>query len=115
MFSIRLQELMRKKNLSITQLSKALGINHSTLRGWLKHSKSPRYKNIIRVARYFNVTVDYLLGIIDRDDITYPANEVMPVSPCLRELLLTCHDMDKEKIEKVAHVAKFIESENNDN
>ncbi len=62
-FNERLKELRLKNNLSYLELSKLLQINRSTLYDWENRGKEPRIKMLIKVAKFFNVKVDYLLGI----------------------------------------------------
>ena len=62
-FSERLKELRLKNNFSYLELSKLLQINRSTLYDWENRGKEPRIKMLIKVAKFFNVKVDYLLGI----------------------------------------------------
>ena len=47
------------RHISIAKLEKECGLGNATIRGW-EHS-SPQIDNLIRVARYFGVSVDSLL------------------------------------------------------
>jgi transcriptional regulator with XRE-family HTH domain len=59
----RLEEL-RGKN-SIEKVSKDLGKNRYTYRGWETGYRTPKGNNLILLAKYYNTTVDYLLGKTD--------------------------------------------------
>ena len=65
-FVIRLHELMRLESLSIADLSRRVNIPRTTINCWLIKTRLPKVDAIVRLADYFNVSTDYLLG---RDDI----------------------------------------------
>jgi len=54
-----------KGNMSIYRLSREVDIEHTTIRTW--NSKIPRADAVVKVAKYFNVSADYLLGLEERD------------------------------------------------
>jgi len=56
----KIKELAAQKNISIRQLEEKLGFANATLRRWNKNK--PSIDKIQAVAKYFNVSVDYLLG-----------------------------------------------------
>ncbi|MDE6411368.1 MAG: helix-turn-helix domain-containing protein [Clostridia bacterium] len=64
-FATRLKELRTEKNLSQVQLSKATGLSRSVIGYWESGKKHPTSPAIITLAKYFNVTTDYLLGVTD--------------------------------------------------
>ncbi|CAM2749482.1 helix-turn-helix domain-containing protein [Fructilactobacillus fructivorans] len=55
----RVKELAKNKNISIRELEHQLGFSNGTLQKWDKTANSQKLK---KVANYFNVSVDYLLG-----------------------------------------------------
>lgn len=56
----RVKDLCVMKNISITDLEKNLGMGNGTVCKW--ETSSPSSEKLIKVADYFNVSVDYLLG-----------------------------------------------------
>ena len=58
----RLKELRLERTLSQSQLAKAIGISQSAIAYWETEQRTPNAQAIIILARYFNVTTDYLLG-----------------------------------------------------
>ena len=56
----RIQELSTKKKISITALQKELGFGKSTIAKWGK--SAPNTEKLAKVADYFDVSIDYLLG-----------------------------------------------------
>lgn len=64
-FSERLVELRTEKGLSQVRLAKEIGFSRSVLGYWEKGTKIPNANAIIVLAKYFDVTSDYLLGLSD--------------------------------------------------
>lgn len=58
----RLRTLRNQKGLSLKQASSRLGITASTLSGYELEDRHPSYKNLLRLARLYSVSCDYILG-----------------------------------------------------
>lgn len=56
----KIRELCEKKGMNPSRLESELGFGRGTLYTWRK--SSPSVDKLQKVADYFNVTVDYLLG-----------------------------------------------------
>lgn len=57
-----LKELRESKEMTQAELSKALKISPSTVGMWEQGRRQPDCEMLKRIADYFNVTADYLLG-----------------------------------------------------
>ena len=66
MFSKRLKELRNKKGLTQTEFAKIFGISSGTIAMWETGKRTPDKDMIIKIARYFDVSTDYLLGNDDQ-------------------------------------------------
>ena len=64
-FVKRLIELRTAMGLSQRQLAKMLNITGVTIHYWEKNQRNPDAEKIIRLAKFFNVSADYLLGLSD--------------------------------------------------
>lgn len=69
----RIKELCQAKSISIARLESELGFGNCSIKKW-ERSSSPSIDKIIKVATYFDVSVDYLLG---RTDIKGSVSEVL--------------------------------------
>ena len=69
----RIKALCERKRISIAKLEAELGFGNSSIKKWCRVS-SPSVDKIIKVASYFDVSVDYLLG---RTDIEGSISEVI--------------------------------------
>lgn len=64
-FSERLMELRKERGLSQATVAKDLGVSLGIVCYWETNKSDPTAGNIAKVARYFNVSADYLLGLSD--------------------------------------------------
>lgn len=58
----RLKELLRIYNLTQYALGKQVGISPSAICNWLNGKKEPSIESLWKLADYFDVSVDYLIG-----------------------------------------------------
>jgi transcriptional regulator with XRE-family HTH domain len=71
MFFTRLEELCKAKGKSTTAVCAEIGIAKTTVSYWRnKADVIPKQDVLIRIANYFNVSVDYLLGEEDKNKKT---------------------------------------------
>jgi transcriptional regulator with XRE-family HTH domain len=64
-FSDRIKDLRAKKNLTMEELGNVIGKGKSTIAGYESGARRPKMHNIRKLADYFNVSIDYLLGHTD--------------------------------------------------
>ena len=62
-FKTRLKELRIEKNLSQASLAAAIGVTQKAIDFWEKGINEPKASYIIKLAKFFSVTTDYMLGI----------------------------------------------------
>lgn len=64
-FLERLQDLLNENNLSRLQLSKKIRISFETLNGYFNKGFYPEFGIAVKIAKYFNCSLDYLMGLSD--------------------------------------------------
>ena len=64
-FKDRLKELRLLKNLSQMQLAVKTGISQSAIAKWELGKTEPTASAIIALAKFFNETTDFILGLDD--------------------------------------------------
>ena len=64
-FAERLKELRLEKGLGQEELARELGLSHGTISLWENELREPKMSNLILLAQYFDVTIDYLVGLED--------------------------------------------------
>lgn len=58
---MRLKELRKKKGISQLKLAMDLSMNQNTISRYETEERQADYKTLIKIADYFNVSIDYLL------------------------------------------------------
>ena len=61
-FAERLLELRKEKNISQAKLAKEIGVSFSVVCYWETDRSEPTAPNLIKLADFFNVSIDYLVG-----------------------------------------------------
>lgn len=95
----RIRALANQKGMSLPALESELGLGNGTISRWAKNS--PNTEKISRVADYFHVSVDYLIGRETNDDDFKPDRSYIILS---RE----AKKMTSEQREKLIGVAKIM-------
>ena len=89
---IKLFELRNEKGLSQREIAKIFNISQGTYNNWENNKTEPSIDQLISLAKFFNVTVDYL---IDNDN----TNTLLTLSKD-QNTLLTLYDNLSEKTQK---------------
>ena len=61
----RLKELRKKKKVSQLKLAMDLDMNQNSISRYENMERQADYATLIKIADYFNVSIDYLLGRTD--------------------------------------------------
>ena len=62
-FKDNLKELRLEKNLGQVELAKALGVSKGVISLWENGLREPNMYSLIIIAKFFNVTIDELVGL----------------------------------------------------
>ena len=62
-FASRLKELRQEKHIGQNQLAKELCLSNASISYWENQKQEPSASALYKLAKYFNVSVDYLIGI----------------------------------------------------
>ena len=58
----RIEEMLKTEGLTQSKLASGLGLNQSTVCNWLHGKKEPSIESLWKLADFFDVSVDYLIG-----------------------------------------------------
>ena len=61
----RLKELRAEKGIGQKKLAKDLSLSNSSISYWETGKQEPSASALLKLAQYFNVSVDYILGLSD--------------------------------------------------
>lgn len=110
MFAKRLIDLRENKNIFQKDLANILNVEQATVSQWENGKRIPDSETLIKIANYFNVTVDFLIGN-DKKGITTFKEQEMKEKEVLKKLLVKNgymkedEDLSNEELNKIM---KFI-------
>lgn len=64
-FGERLKELRKERKIGQVELAQHLGVGKSIISLWELGSCEPTLSKLIVIAKFFNVTIDFLAGLED--------------------------------------------------
>lgn len=119
------EQLLRKHNLSAYKVSKMTGITQSTLSDWKRGRSTPKTDTLQKIADYFDVSVDYLMGresdepnAIDKennpivlDDDALELLEELKERPEMRTLFSVSRKATKEDILKAVKIIEALKGD----
>ena len=98
MIGERLQELRKDFGMSQEQLAQTLGVSHYTVSSYECNRSDPDDKSKVIIAKLFDVSVDYLLGLID-EPVSFNRQQ-----KCLRLPL----NFNEEEFSEIENYIKYI-------
>ena len=105
-FAETLKDLMELEGVSQRSLSMHLRVERKCIRGWLKAHYFPKYSVLIKLAAYFRVRIDYLVGlegyIGDEKGVVFPIGSEQSAAYRFRMLLKEYICMEKFSIYALA-------------
>ena len=108
----RIKELAKKRGVNLQKVSEDLGFSTNYLYS-LKNKKTPSADHIAKIAEYFNVSTDYILGRTDNpnfptESVTAADGRVVDLSN-LRErvVLFDGKPLSDEDVDKIAQIIKL--------
>lgn len=82
MMGDRLQDLRKDRKISQQQLAEQLNISVHTVSSYERSRSSPDDEILIRIAKFFDISIDYLMGLIDKK-CSYNRESVIELSASL--------------------------------
>lgn len=104
-FLQKITELCNARGISLRQMERENGLGNGASSKW--KDATPNSKVLLKLAQYFSVSTDYLLGIVDESTNYYidpeaaALAEEMAKRPELKVLLSASRDISKEDLEFV--------------
>lgn len=101
-FAARLKMLREQHDLPLSKLAEAIGSTKSALSRYENAKMEPGLTVLMKLAEYFGVTIDWLCGNCDIDDIQYAdrKNYTNAINKCIKE------NITPEKLEQLIDVLK---------
>lgn len=86
-FTDRLKMLRKEKDITLDALADELNITKATLSRYENDKRIPNIEYANRIASFFNVSVDYLMGKTDVKEAPKEINEVKDVEEAMQLIL----------------------------
>ncbi len=102
-----LKELRLEKNLSQAELAKAVGTSQKNISRWENGENEPTAYFIIKVAEFFDVTTDYVLGMNDHFELSKQHEDKPEVTPEERKILNAYRELTPSNRELVLRMLKL--------
>lgn len=100
----RIKALAKEQHITMRDLVNELGLAEDTVYAW-KRDKIPTLPAITKIADYFNVSIDYLVGRTNHREITGNTN---PLSPATLDLIHKIESADYND-SQAKIISKFID------
>ena len=109
---MRLKELREQRGISQTELANFLGVVRSTICQYEKGNRMPDSNILGKLADYFNVSVDYLLG---RDTVPEEKPQIH-IPEQYKDVLVSfeggADDLTQEDVDKVIEYIELLRTKN---
>lgn len=105
-FGERLKELRREKRLTQIQFAEAFQISNGTIGMWETNKRQPDQSTLVKLATFFNVTTDYLLGREEKKliDNEVELNDLYPI-PLLGKVVAGIPIESQENLEGCIYIS----------
>lgn len=100
-FIKRLMELMENENMTQIELAQKIGTTNVTISRYISGERCPRIEIVAQIAKVFNVSIDYLLGLPTSKSNQFIENDsIIELYKIVNHLgfLDTNHKLSKEQI-----------------
>ena len=103
----KLKELREAKKVTQSQLGEYIGAKKSAISLWESGKRQPDQETLVRLASYFDVSVDYLLGLDSAEQ-----TEKAPTPDDARaEAKMLLEGMDDEQYQAALQYLKFLNNQ----
>lgn len=108
-FGSRLALLMDESNLNNTELAKIVGLSRSMITLYASGRRKPSLEILLRIAKFFNVSVDWLLGRTENKLLAVNKDQA-PLGRTVKIPLLSETIQRENPIDALENVLSYIET-----
>lgn len=114
MFYDRFKQLCDQKGVSCNKAALEIGLSNATPTKWKKTGATPVGETLDRIAAYFGVTTDYLLGKENKKAPTKNGERKISDAELKFALWGDCEDVSDEDLADVRRYAAFVRERKKD-
>lgn len=114
---LRIREIRKKCGLTMKELGDRVGVSESAISQYETGKRQPDYETLLKIADYFGVSVDYLLGKeggAAADPELEELLEVLRSRKEMRVLFSLAKGASKEDIEQAVRIIEAIRRKDDD-
>jgi transcriptional regulator with XRE-family HTH domain len=108
MFMEKLKELRSAKGMTQSQLGEYIGAKKSAVCLWESGKRQPDQETLVRLASFFSVTVDYLLG---NDDVVVSKTETAPAPDARAEAKRLLEGLSDDQYQAALQYLQFLKAQ----
>lgn len=116
MFSDRLKKLRTAQGISQVEFAKRFDISTGTIGNWEVGNREPDFNTVQKIADYFDVSIDYLLGRSDDPSPRQTKAKDLIVPEELKDVKMAFYggaeDLTSEDLKIVAALVKTLQNKN---
>ena len=108
---MRLMELREERNLSQNDVANAIQTSRTNIGRWEKGLNEPAAGYLIKLAEFFEVSTDYLLGLENDLGIkkySAPLQKTVELSPEAKELVEIFNALEEEYQSQILEYARYF-------
>ncbi len=114
----RLKQLRKERNLTQTELGNKINVTKVSISGYESGNRTPDTDTLHRIADFFEVSTDYLLGRTDNpvltpQEIDEAAFQAFANDPDLNVFYRELPESDEEAVRKLRNIWEIIKNEKN--
>lgn len=106
-FIVLLETLCKEKGITISRMLSDLGLSHGIFSNWKTRGTIPNGDILKKIANYFGVSVDYLLG----NDTVNISGE--PLTEFQKEMLSELKGVSSDGAEKIRDYVRLVKKADN--
>lgn len=94
--AVRIRKLTEQSGLSKAALAENIGVSRQALNDYCAGNSVPDANNLTKLAKYFRVSADWLLGLTDYENVTDTVNLVSAYTGLYPDSIKTLHSFMEE-------------------
>ena len=109
-FPERLKGIIGERDVTLRELVKRIGVSLGILSDWQNGNKKPKVESVIKLATYFNVSTDYLLGLTDVRSVDDSVQAVARKTGLSENAIDILSKMSQSDIDKLSKLIEFYDT-----
>lgn len=102
-------DLIKERKTTKAQLERECGLSNGTIHNWEKGRNNPSYGAIVKIAKFFSVSEDYIMGNVDKK----AAPQEQPLSEKQETVLRLSEQLTDEDLKKLIDYAELLRKAKN--